>query len=97
VLAPLADHPLVAAVRAGTGLLGAVELDAGALAGGLGTPQLTVEMRRHGVLARPLGTAVAVSPPLTIQHAELELIGSAIRASLDALLDRTSQLAGRAA
>jgi adenosylmethionine-8-amino-7-oxononanoate aminotransferase len=96
VLAPLADHPLVREVRAGTGLLAAVELEPGALAGGVGTPQLALELRGRGVLVRPLGSAIAVSPPLTIERPELELIGRATREALDAILDRTPALAGRA-
>jgi len=93
VLEPLAAHPLVREVRAGTGLLGAFELEPAALAGGLTVPQVSLEMRARGVLTRPLGTSVAVSPPLTIGPAELELIGEVARLSLDALLARTPSLA----
>jgi len=96
VLAPLADHPLVREVRAGIGLLGAFELEPAALAGGLTVPDVSLEMRRRGVLTRPLGSSVAVSPPLTVEQAELELIGETARAALDAILDRTPQLAARA-
>ncbi|MDO8211737.1 aspartate aminotransferase family protein [Conexibacter sp. CPCC 206217] len=96
VLAPLTDHPLVREVRAGTGLLAAFELEPAALAGGLTVPQVSLEMRARGVLTRPLGNAVAVSPPLTVQRAELELIGEVARISLDAILERMPPLAARA-
>jgi putrescine aminotransferase len=96
VLAPLAEHPLVAEVRAGTGLLGAVELDAAALQGGVTTTAVALELRRRGVLVRPLGSAIAVSPPLTIERPELELIGAVARDALDAILAGASSAAVRA-
>jgi putrescine---pyruvate transaminase len=96
VLTPLAEHPLVAGVRAGTGLLGAVELDAAALAAGVTTSAVALELRRRGVLVRPLGSAIAVSPPLTIQRPELELIGTVARDALDAILAAAPAAAGRA-
>jgi putrescine aminotransferase len=96
VLAPLASHPLVREVRAGTGLLAAFELEPAALAGGLTVAQVALEMRARGVLTRPLGSAIAVSPPLTIERPELELIGEVARISLDAILERTPPLAARA-
>jgi adenosylmethionine-8-amino-7-oxononanoate aminotransferase len=85
-LESLADHPAVGEVRAGLGLLGAVQLapdvlerDAGAVA------RLAQGAREAGVLVRPLLGAVAVSPPLTVEHEHLELLAEGIRHGLDAL------------
>jgi putrescine aminotransferase len=85
-LEPLAAHPLVAEVRAGLGLLGAVQLDAGLLER-LPTAVADLQMlvRRHGVLVRPLAGAVAVSPPLTIEAPQLREIGDAVASGLDEL------------
>jgi adenosylmethionine-8-amino-7-oxononanoate aminotransferase len=83
-LAPLADRDEVAEVRGGLGLLAAVELDGELLQG---NPRAVLEVqeraRQAGVLVRPLGSAVAVSPPLTIESAELEMIGEAFATALD--------------
>lgn len=88
VLAPLADRAEVAEVRGGLGLLAAVELNAELLKGNpravLGVQE---RVRQAGVLVRPLGTAVAVSPPLTIKSAELEMIGDAFATALDETLE----------
>jgi adenosylmethionine-8-amino-7-oxononanoate aminotransferase len=85
-LAPLADHPLVSEVRAGVGLMGAVELDAELLTE---DPAAVVEValaaREHGVLVRPLGNALAVSPPLTATPEHFELITGALSWALDEL------------
>jgi putrescine aminotransferase len=85
-LAPLADHPAVAEVRAGVGLLGAVQLapaalehDAGAVA------KLAQGAREAGVLLRPLLGSVAVSPPLTVELEHLQQLADGIRAGLDRL------------
>jgi putrescine---pyruvate transaminase len=87
-LTPLADHPAVAEVRAGLGLLAAVQLapealerDADAVA------RVTQGARDAGVLVRPLLGAVAVSPPLTVEREHLDLIAEAIRHGLDSLDD----------
>lgn len=83
-LAPLADRDEVAEVRGGLGLLAAVELDGELLQG---NPRAVLEVqeraRQAGVLVRPLGSAVAVSPPLTIESAELKMIGEAFATALD--------------
>ncbi|HEX2161717.1 MAG TPA: aspartate aminotransferase family protein [Thermoleophilaceae bacterium] len=78
-LRPLADHPLIAEVRAGLGLLAAVELDAGALAREPGLAlRLQRAVRERCVLVRPLPTALAISPPLTIEREQLQEIADAI-------------------
>lgn len=79
-LAPLADHPLVAEVRSGLGFLAAVELVDPAQVGAL---QMAV--RAEGVLVRPLGRGVAVSPPLVCGQEEIDLLAGALGAGLEAL------------
>jgi len=76
----LADHDLVVEVRGGCGLLAAAELrpEASPVA-------LTMAARKHGVLLRALGSAVAVSPPLTVTTDHFELITDAVFAALDEL------------
>jgi putrescine---pyruvate transaminase len=85
-LAPLAEHDLVSEVRGGVGTMAAVELTAevrdrypGAVA------SLMIAARAAGVLVRPGGTAVAVSPPLTAGPEHFELIAQGIEHGLSAL------------
>jgi putrescine---pyruvate transaminase len=86
-VAPLARHPLVAEVRAGTGLLAAVEIaeDARAADPGLG-PRLVTAVRERGVITRLLrGTALQISPPFVITEAEISRIAETFAAALDAV------------
>ncbi|MDQ0379541.1 aminotransferase family protein [Amycolatopsis thermophila] len=85
-LEPLTTHPLVREVRAGTGLLAAVELEPD-LFDRLpsAVPDLSLLIRQQGVLPRTLAKALAVSPPLTIQSAEIQEIARAFAAGLDEL------------
>ncbi len=84
VLEPLAERPGVREVRGGTGLLAAVELDAEVFPDrGAGAAQLAALARAQGVLLRPLGAGLAVSPPLTIQREHLELVADAIGSALE--------------
>ncbi|HEY4278649.1 MAG TPA: aspartate aminotransferase family protein [Conexibacter sp.] len=83
-LAPLAEHPLVREVRGGVGLLAAVELTPEAIAAG-GVPAVFADARERGVIVRALGTSIAVSPPLTIERAEIDLLATTLGAALDAL------------
>ena len=83
-LAPLADHPAVAEVRAGCGLLAAVQLapdvlerDAGAVA------KVAQGAREAGVLLRPLLGALAVSPPLIVEQEHLDELAGGFRAGLE--------------
>lgn len=83
-LRPLADHPLVEEVRAGTGVLAAVQLRTdpdGSL------PARAVRAcREAGVLTRALATgALQVSPALTISPAELGELAEGMRTALDAI------------
>jgi adenosylmethionine-8-amino-7-oxononanoate aminotransferase len=85
-LAPLASHPAVAEVRAGLGLLAAVQLSPDALEHDAGAVAKVAQgAREAGVLVRPLLGAIAMSPPLTIEPAEIDLLAQAIRNGLDAL------------
>lgn len=86
-MCPLATHPLVAEVRAGLGLLAAVELRAEAIAG---RPDLlsraVVEARNRGVLTRGLrGVALQVSPPFVISEEEIASVARVFRDALDAI------------
>jgi putrescine aminotransferase len=85
VLKPLADHALVSDVRAGLGLLGAVEIDEGSRTD---DPTLVARIvraaREHGVLTRALrGAALQVSPPFVITEPELDRVAQAFAAALD--------------
>jgi putrescine---pyruvate transaminase len=85
-LAPLTDHPLVGEVRGGTGLMAAVELDAGAQGAGVQPAHVTAALRERGVVTRALARAIAFSPPLTVQLEHIALIGDATREAFDAVL-----------
>jgi adenosylmethionine-8-amino-7-oxononanoate aminotransferase len=85
-LKPLAGHELVSEVRAGTGLLAAVEIAPGARAEdpGLG-PRLVTGIRERGVITRLLrGVALQVSPPFVITAAQIQQIAETFAAELDA-------------
>ncbi len=75
-----------AEVRGGTGLLAALEISSAVMQADAGAPvRLAMLMRERGVLVRPLGRGVAVSPPLTVDTNHLEMIG-------DALVESVGQL-----
>jgi adenosylmethionine-8-amino-7-oxononanoate aminotransferase len=86
-LATLAAHPLVEQVRAGTGVLGAVQLDADAIAADPALPGRAVTAcRENGILTRALATgALQVSPALVLDEAGLDELRSGIAAALDAI------------
>jgi adenosylmethionine-8-amino-7-oxononanoate aminotransferase len=52
----------------------------------LANPDLVAEIfqatRKSGVLVRPLGSAVCLSPPLTIQDEHLELLTDALGSAI---------------
>ncbi|MBS1886154.1 MAG: aspartate aminotransferase family protein [Actinobacteria bacterium] len=84
--AATAGSDLVAEVRAGLGLLAGIELSAEALVADPAAPaRLQLACREAGVLVRPLGTGIAVSPPLTITADQLGELGDGIAAGLRAL------------
>jgi adenosylmethionine-8-amino-7-oxononanoate aminotransferase len=85
-LAPLADHPGVAEVRGGVGLLAAVALTDEVLGQNPdAVTRVVLAARADGVLVRPLGRAVAVSPPLTADAEHFTLMARAIERGLAAL------------
>ncbi len=78
-LAPLAGHPLVAEIRAGTGAMAAVQLADPALA-----ERASLLAREHGVITRVLlGGALQISPSLVITRAELDEMAGGLAAALD--------------
>ena len=84
-LRSLGDHPLVSEVRGGTGVLGALELDADRVAADPGLPAaVTRGARERGVLIRPMISSVGFSPPLTLGDEHLDLLTDAVRGALDA-------------
>ncbi len=85
-LEPLAEHPLVGEVRTGVGALAAVAIEPEVLAERPGLQfSLFAGVKERGVLVRPLGDAVALSPPLVATEAQIEGAAEAIGESLDAL------------
>jgi adenosylmethionine-8-amino-7-oxononanoate aminotransferase len=98
-LGALEGRDLVGQVRAGIGALGAVGLDPEALAAHPDLPlRVFAQAKARGVLVRPLGDAVAISPPLVITREEVdraaEGIGEAV-AAVAADLGRATTPAGR--
>jgi putrescine aminotransferase len=86
-LAPLRHHRFVISVRAGVGLLGAVQLDPGILAEqpDLGL-RLVRAMRERGVITRMLADgSVQVSPTFVVTREDIGLIASAIDEGLTSL------------
>jgi len=85
-LAGLTDHAAVSEVRAGCGLLAAVQLSPEALEAEPGAVnKVAAGAREAGVLVRPLLGSIALSPPLTVEHEHLDLMAEALRAGLDRL------------
>ena len=89
-LALLVEHPLVSEVRAGVGLLGAVQVDPAVLATDPGlTSRVVMSMRERGVLSRALiDGSIQVSPPFVIDIEQIGLAVDVIGASLDEYLPR---------
>ncbi|MEJ3656290.1 aspartate aminotransferase family protein [Actinomycetes bacterium KLBMP 9759] len=86
-LLSLGDHPIVTEVRGGTGVLGGLELDPERLAADPGLPaKVAGATRRHGVLIRPMISALGFSPPLTATAGHVELIVDAVRGGLDEVI-----------
>jgi adenosylmethionine-8-amino-7-oxononanoate aminotransferase len=84
-LSPLARRPLVSEVRAGTGVLAAVQLDPEALQADeslLG--RVIPACRRNGIMTRMLATnAIHVSPPLTMTADDLDELATGLAAAID--------------
>jgi putrescine aminotransferase len=84
-LAPLAEHPIVEEVRAGTGVLAAVQLSTEAIADDPALPARVVyACREAGIMTRALGTGgLQISPALVIDTDGLTELRSGIAAALD--------------
>ncbi|MEV2278838.1 aspartate aminotransferase family protein [Nocardiopsis sp. NPDC049922] len=88
-LRTLSDHPLVAEVRSGVGVMGAVELTEEALTDrGITTAEVFAEARARGVILRPVPRALLVSPPLVIAWEQIDHLVSTLAAALDAVAAR---------
>jgi putrescine aminotransferase len=86
-LAPLADRSVVSEVRAGTGVLAAVQIDPEALGA---DPSLLGRVvpacRRNGIMTRTLATgAIQVSPPLSLSDDEVDELASGLAGAIDEL------------
>jgi adenosylmethionine-8-amino-7-oxononanoate aminotransferase len=85
-LRALEGRELVGEVRAGIGALGAVAFEGEALAAHPDLPQRTfAQARARGVLVRPLGDGVAISPPLVVTREEVDRAAGVIGEALDAV------------
>jgi len=86
-LGTLTSSPLVSGVRAGVGLLAAVQLDRAALDSDATLPaRMVMELRRHGVLTRALATGgLQVSPALIIDAAFIDELTAGFAAALDSV------------
>jgi putrescine aminotransferase len=97
-LRPLAGSAGVGEIRAGLGLMAAVELDQALLAE---QPQAVAALqagaRDEGVIVRPLARGVAISPPLTIEPEQLHAIGTALASALERVVDGSQSAARRTA
>jgi adenosylmethionine-8-amino-7-oxononanoate aminotransferase len=86
-LGTLTSSPLVSGVRAGTGLLAAVQLDRAALDENPTLPaRVVMELRKHGVLTRALATGgLQVSPALIIDPAFIDELTAGFAAALESI------------
>lgn len=83
-LAPLAAFDAVSQVRAGVGLLGAVDFVPEAAAGGM-PARVIAALRERGVLTRTLASgAIQVSPSFVIDEDEIGVLASALAEALEA-------------
>ncbi len=81
---PLTEHPEVSEVRAGLGLLAAVEIDPALRKDDPGLVDRVVQQcRRNGMLTRALaGRALQISPPYVISEDQLQRVGEIIADSI---------------
>ncbi|PXY31569.1 aspartate aminotransferase family protein [Prauserella muralis] len=87
-LLPLREHPAVADVRGGVGLIAAVELDGELLAEHKGiAARMQLAIRERGLIVRVLGgSTLVVSPPLIITEDEIGVLGKTMAEGIDAVL-----------
>lgn len=88
-LMPLAQHRLVAEVRAGTGVLAAVQLDLSAVEEDPALPRrVVIACREEGIMTRMLaGHALQISPPLTLDGPGLLELAFGLGQGLDRASD----------
>lgn len=86
-LSPLASHDVVSDVRAGTGVLAAVQIDPDAIAADPSLlPRVVPACRRNGIMTRTLATgAIHISPPLILDHDDVDELASGLDATLTEL------------
>ena len=86
-LSPLADHAMVSEVRAGCGVMAAVQIDPAALSADPGlVGRIVPACRRAGIMTRTLVTgAIHISPPLILDAEGLKELTAGIGAALDEL------------
>jgi putrescine aminotransferase len=86
-LAPLADHAIVEEVRAGTGVLAAIQPRAELVAEDPSLPsRLVAACRERGVMTRTLATgALQISPALIIDDEAIRELRDGIASALDAI------------
>ncbi len=90
-LRPLGAHDSVGEVRGGVGLMAAVELADDVLADDPDAPVRAAEgAREAGVLVRPLGRGLALSPPLTAEPEHFAMAAGAIEHGLERLAGQPS-------
>lgn len=83
-LRPLAAYDAVSEVRAGVGLLAAVDYTTEAKTDGV-PARVLAALREHGVLTRNLASgALQVSPPFVVSDADIDLLGHAVGEALAA-------------
>lgn len=84
-LRPLTSHSLVSEVRAGLGMLAAIQLDADVLQERPGLPgEVITALRRHGVVTRAIaGGAIQISPSLIFDRSHIRELHDALAAALD--------------
>ncbi len=79
----LGGNPLIGEIRAGTGLMAGVDLAADLLAEEPAAATMwPLDCREAGVLVRPLGAGIAVSPPLICSEQELEELAQGVAKGL---------------
>jgi len=85
-LATLRTHPLVADVRGGVGVLGAVQLIDRVATDVAVLGRVVPASREHGIMGRLLaGGALQISPPLVLTDDEVQELTDGLRAALDDL------------
>jgi adenosylmethionine-8-amino-7-oxononanoate aminotransferase len=84
-LAPLADHPMVSEVRAGLGVMAAVQLDRALVAEDPGVAdRVALAGREIGLMTRTLlGGALQVSPALIMTREQLDELSAGLKTALD--------------